>query len=165
MRSPIWHALENATFVGSGLLFWWPVILPWPGKARWPRWSIPLDLLGSDMPVPVLSAYLASALDDQVAAAMLAGRSHVVGRPHEAAFGLARCSTHTPQAGLARKATTVAPHASALSTQLRRIGRYATARDVWSIEVDHRGGPGLRAGRARLRRQWFKAVRHGRRGR
>ncbi len=90
MRSPAVHALENATFFGSGLLFWWPVIEPWPARAQWPRWTIPLYLLGSDMPVSVLSAYLAfcghvvypaylhaprsfpiSPLDDQVAAAML----------------------------------------------------------------------------------------------
>lgn len=90
MRSPALHALENFTFFGSGLLFWWPVILPWPVRARWPRWAIPLYLLGFDMPVSVLSAYLAfcghvvypaylgaarpftiSPLDDQVAAAML----------------------------------------------------------------------------------------------
>lgn len=90
MRSPTWHQVENLTFVGSGLLFWWPVILPWPSTPRWPRWTIPLYLLGFDMPVSVLSAYLAfcghvvypaylhaprrfaiSPLDDQVAAAML----------------------------------------------------------------------------------------------
>lgn len=90
MRSPAWHAVENVSFLASGLLFWWPVILPWPSRPQWPRWSIPLYLLGFDMPVSVLSAYLAfcghvvypaylhaprhfaiSPLDDQVAAAML----------------------------------------------------------------------------------------------
>jgi putative membrane protein len=81
---------ENATFLASGILFWWPVILPWPSTRRWPRWTIPLYLLGADLPISVLSAYLAfcghvvyptyleaprmfgiSALNDQVAAAML----------------------------------------------------------------------------------------------
>ena len=90
MHSPALHTLENATFLGSGVLFWWPVILPWPSTQHWPRWAIPLYLLGADMPVSVLSAYLAfcghviypayltvprlfpiSALNDQVAAAML----------------------------------------------------------------------------------------------
>lgn len=90
MGSPFWHAVENLAFFGSGLLFWWPVMLPWPARQQWPRWAIPLYLLGSDMPVSVLSAYLAfcghvvyptyrltprpfmlSPLDDQVAAAML----------------------------------------------------------------------------------------------
>jgi cytochrome c oxidase assembly factor CtaG len=90
MHSPGWQFAENATFWASGILFWWPVILPWPGKSRWPRWTIPLYLLGADLPISVLSAYLAfcgeviyptyraapglfgiSALNDQVAAAML----------------------------------------------------------------------------------------------
>ena len=90
MRSAGWHSLENATFFASGVLFWWPVILPWPGERQWPRWTIPLYLLGADLPVSVLSAYLAfcgrvvypcylttprrfgiSALNDQVFAAML----------------------------------------------------------------------------------------------
>ena len=90
MRSAAWHSLENATFFASGVLFWWPVVLPWRGKRQWPRWIIPLYLLGADLPVSVLSAYLAfcdhvvypcylavprrfgiSALNDQVIAAML----------------------------------------------------------------------------------------------
>jgi putative membrane protein len=84
------NTLENAMFWASGMLFWWPVILPWPSRQQWPRWSIPLFLLGADLPISVLSAYLAfcghvvystylsaprffdiSALNDQVAAAML----------------------------------------------------------------------------------------------
>ena len=90
MRSAGWHSLENATFFASGVLFWWPVIQPWPSKRQWPRWTIPLYLLGADLPVSVLSAYLAfcdhvvyscylavprrfgiSALNDQVVAAMV----------------------------------------------------------------------------------------------
>jgi putative membrane protein len=90
MSSPAWCALENLTFWLSGMIFWWPVILPWPSQRQWPKWAIPLYLLGSDLPVSILSAYLAfcghvvypmyrmaprlagpSALDDQVAAAML----------------------------------------------------------------------------------------------
>jgi putative membrane protein len=90
MRFPALHEFENATFLATGILFWWPVILPWPAKQHWPRWAVPLYLLGADMPVSVLCAYLAfcgyvvypayltvprlfaiSPLDDQVAAAML----------------------------------------------------------------------------------------------
>jgi putative membrane protein len=90
MRSHAEQFAENATFLASGILFWWPVILPWPSTRRWPRWTIPLYLLGADLPISVLSAYLAfcghvvyptyletprmfgiSALNDQVAAAML----------------------------------------------------------------------------------------------
>jgi cytochrome c oxidase assembly factor CtaG len=53
------HELEHASFLGAGLLFWWPVVQPWPSKARWPRWSIPLYLFCATLPCDVLSAFLA----------------------------------------------------------------------------------------------------------
>ncbi len=87
LRHPVWHAVEHATFLATGLLFWWPVVQPWPSRARWPRWSIPLYLLMADLQNTVFAALLVfserlvypayavvprlgglSALDDQVAA-------------------------------------------------------------------------------------------------
>jgi putative membrane protein len=53
------HELEHATFLTAGLLFWWPVVQPWPSVARWPRWSIPLYLFFATLPCDVLSAFLA----------------------------------------------------------------------------------------------------------
>jgi putative membrane protein len=53
------HELEHATFFSAGLLFWWPVVQPWPSIARWPRWSIPLYLFFATLPCDVLSAFLA----------------------------------------------------------------------------------------------------------
>jgi putative membrane protein len=53
------HELEHACFFGAGLLFWWPVIQPWPSTARWPRWSIPLYLFLATLPCDALSAFLA----------------------------------------------------------------------------------------------------------
>ncbi|MFZ0521922.1 MAG: cytochrome c oxidase assembly protein [Candidatus Acidiferrales bacterium] len=53
------HELEHATFLATGLLFWWPVIQPWPSVARWPRWSIPLYLFCATLPCDALSAFLA----------------------------------------------------------------------------------------------------------
>jgi putative membrane protein len=53
------HELEHASFFGSGLLFWWPVVQPWPSAARWPRWSIPLYLFCATLPCDALSAFLA----------------------------------------------------------------------------------------------------------
>jgi cytochrome c oxidase assembly factor CtaG len=35
-----WHHLEHAGFLGGGLLFWWPVVQPWPSTSRWPRWAM-----------------------------------------------------------------------------------------------------------------------------
>ncbi len=46
LRSPEWHSVQHASFLWSGVLFWWPVIQPGPGKPRWPRWmAIPYLLL------------------------------------------------------------------------------------------------------------------------
>src|SRR2546429_1284410 len=40
------------------LLFWWPVVQPWPGVARWPRWSMLLYLFLATLPCDVLSGLL-----------------------------------------------------------------------------------------------------------
>jgi len=53
------HELEHASFLATGLLFWWPVVQPWPSTCRWPRWSIPLYLFCATLPCDVLSAFLA----------------------------------------------------------------------------------------------------------
>ncbi len=59
LRSDSWHALEHVSFLGSGLLFWWPVVQPWPSTPKWPRWSVPLYLFGATLPCDGLSAFLA----------------------------------------------------------------------------------------------------------
>jgi cytochrome c oxidase assembly factor CtaG/ferredoxin len=40
LRSPFWHQVEHLCFFSTGLLFWWPVIQPWPSRPVWPRWAI-----------------------------------------------------------------------------------------------------------------------------
>jgi cytochrome c oxidase assembly factor CtaG len=52
------HKLEHASFLGAGLLFWWPVIQPWPSTPRWPQWSIPLYLFAATLPCDALSGFL-----------------------------------------------------------------------------------------------------------
>jgi cytochrome c oxidase assembly factor CtaG len=52
------HELEHACFFGAGLLFWWPVVQPWPSTPRWPRWSIPLYLFFATLPCDALSGFL-----------------------------------------------------------------------------------------------------------
>src|SRR5882762_2003370 len=56
LRSDWWHKIEHASFLVTGLLFWWPVVQPWPSTARWPRWSIPLYLFCATLPCDTLSA-------------------------------------------------------------------------------------------------------------
>ncbi len=52
------HKLEHASFLGAGLMFWWPVIQPWPSTPRWPQWSIPLYLFAATLPCDALSGFL-----------------------------------------------------------------------------------------------------------
>ncbi|HEX9418922.1 MAG TPA: cytochrome c oxidase assembly protein [Methylomirabilota bacterium] len=40
LRSDAWHHVEHASFFATALLFWRPVILPWPSRASWPRWTM-----------------------------------------------------------------------------------------------------------------------------
>jgi putative membrane protein len=68
------HELEHASFLAAGLLFWWPVIQPWPSTNRWPRWSIPLYLFAATLPCDVLSGFLAFC-DRVVYASYLSGPS------------------------------------------------------------------------------------------
>ena len=58
MQSELWHLLEHASFFATGLLFWWPVVEPWPARPRWPRWSMLLYLFVATLPCDVLSGLL-----------------------------------------------------------------------------------------------------------
>ncbi len=58
LRFPDWHRVEHACFVGTSLLFWWPVIQPWPSRPQWPRWAMILYLLVADVQNTALSAIL-----------------------------------------------------------------------------------------------------------
>ena len=58
MRSNLWHEFEYASFFATGLLFWWPVIQPWPNVAWSPRWSTVLYLFVATFPCDMLSAFL-----------------------------------------------------------------------------------------------------------
>jgi putative membrane protein len=57
-QSGSWHALQNGSFFVTGLLFWWPVVQPWPAVARLPRTAVPLYLFAATLPCDALSAFL-----------------------------------------------------------------------------------------------------------
>lgn len=57
LRVPAWHAVEHATFFFAGLLFWWPVVQPWPSRARWSRWAMLPYLLFADLQNITLAAF------------------------------------------------------------------------------------------------------------
>jgi cytochrome c oxidase assembly factor CtaG len=58
LRSPEWHKIEHACFLGASLLFWWPVVRPYPSRPKWPLWSVPIYLLAADLVNTALSAIL-----------------------------------------------------------------------------------------------------------
>ena len=57
MQSDAWHVVAKASFVVSGLLFWWPVVQPWPSVPS-PQWSTVLYLFLAMLPCDILSAFL-----------------------------------------------------------------------------------------------------------
>jgi putative membrane protein len=58
LHSDFWHEVEHVCFFATSILFWWPVVQPWPSVARWPRWSIPLYLFLGMIANDALSAFL-----------------------------------------------------------------------------------------------------------
>ena len=58
LRSEFWHEVQHICFLSTGLLFWWPVLQPWPSKLRWPRWTMIPYLLFADIQNTALSAFL-----------------------------------------------------------------------------------------------------------
>ena len=82
LRSEAWHVVEHACFLASGLLFWWPVIQPWPSVPRWPRWSMLVYLFLATLPCDILSAFL-SFCDRVVYTAYLSTPKHSVISPLE----------------------------------------------------------------------------------
>ncbi len=57
VHAPAWHAVQTGSFLATGLLFWAPVVRPWP-SFTWSRWSIPLYLFAATLPCDALSAFL-----------------------------------------------------------------------------------------------------------
>lgn len=57
MKSETWHMIQQATFFATGLLFWWPVVRPWPSVAR-PEVSTILYLFFATIPCDILSGFL-----------------------------------------------------------------------------------------------------------
>jgi cytochrome c oxidase assembly factor CtaG/polyferredoxin len=51
------HGLQHATFFWTGILFWWTIVRPGPGKLRWPEWVAIPYLLAADLVNTGLSAF------------------------------------------------------------------------------------------------------------
>ena len=58
LRSDMWHGIEQASFLATGFLFWWPVVQPLPASWKWPESSILLYLFLATLPCDILSGFL-----------------------------------------------------------------------------------------------------------
>ena len=58
LRSSGLHYLQHACFVGAALLFWYPVVRPYPVRPSWSPWLLLPVLLIADLSNTVLSALL-----------------------------------------------------------------------------------------------------------
>src|SRR5215472_3063307 len=58
LHSAAWHEVEHACFFIVALIFWWPVLQPWPSHARSPRWTMVPYLVLADVQNTALSAIL-----------------------------------------------------------------------------------------------------------
>jgi cytochrome c oxidase assembly factor CtaG len=85
-----WHVVQHVCFLAAGLLFWYPVLRPFPARPAWPAWLLVPLLLLADVQNTVFAALLTfsdhvwyphydamprigglTALDDQSAAGVL----------------------------------------------------------------------------------------------
>src|SRR5580704_9954735 len=54
-----WHQFEHLCFLGTSILFWWPVIRPWPTRENYKGWLLLVYLVMADIVNTLLSAFLA----------------------------------------------------------------------------------------------------------
>ena len=58
LSSESWHNFEHFCFFATSLIFWWPIVQPWPARRRVSSWMIIPYLLTSDFVNTGLSAFL-----------------------------------------------------------------------------------------------------------
>ena len=76
MKSQTWHLVQQATFLAAGLLFWWPIVQPWPSSSR-SELSLILYLFFATLPCDVLSGFLVFC--DRVVYPAYTSSSHLFG--------------------------------------------------------------------------------------
>jgi len=54
-----WHDFEHLCFLGTSILFWWPLLRPWPARASGLGWYMLPYLAFADIVNTILSAFLA----------------------------------------------------------------------------------------------------------
>src|SRR5260370_14354244 len=54
-----WHEFEHMCFLATSILFWWPLVRPWPMRENYAGWFMLLYLVMADIVNTALSAFLA----------------------------------------------------------------------------------------------------------
>ena len=52
------HRVEHASFLAAGILFWWPIVSPWPWRRRWPAIALVAYVLTADLQGTLFAALL-----------------------------------------------------------------------------------------------------------
>ena len=76
MQSAAWHSVEQSSFLAAGLLFWWPVVQPWPSVPR-PDLSMILYLFFATLPCDILAGFLVFC--DRAVYPVYSSSSHLLG--------------------------------------------------------------------------------------
>lgn len=58
LSSENWHNFEHFCFLATSLIFWWPIVQPWPARRRLNSWLLIPYLLTADFVNTGLSAFL-----------------------------------------------------------------------------------------------------------
>jgi cytochrome c oxidase assembly factor CtaG len=58
LRSSGWHYLQHASFLSTALVFWYPVVRPYPARPRWSTWLLLPCLFLADLSNTALAALL-----------------------------------------------------------------------------------------------------------
>jgi cytochrome c oxidase assembly factor CtaG len=58
LADPTWHYVQHACFLAAGLVFWYPIVRPYPARPAWPKWLLVPYLILADIQNTVLSALL-----------------------------------------------------------------------------------------------------------
>ncbi len=57
LASPFWHFVEHVCFAATGMLFWYPVVRPYPSRPKWNQWVLIPYLILADVQNTVLAAW------------------------------------------------------------------------------------------------------------
>src|SRR5262249_44235348 len=60
LRSSDWHYFQHICFIGAALLFWYPIVRPYPARPRWSSWLLLPVLFFADLSYTALSPRLTS---------------------------------------------------------------------------------------------------------